>query len=213
MTSTNIQKEEKVQPETNELELQNQETLVDVENKVGEVIPNVEGNVEETNVEEGCSEILQEEKKENCKESTVTHRGHKHKHKHHHHEEHDHHHGDHEHSHIDADILNSSSKVRAAVGGFILWLSLVSHSVFDGLAIGILSDFVRILSFIFLETLEFICNYSLSSLYCCYCFRNSFKKRSFKYFCFCIFYHFLCFHYSSWYSYWNHCFHHSRTSI
>ena len=63
-----------------------------------------------------------------------------HNHKHgHHHDHHDHH----DHSHIDADILNSTSRMRAAIGGFILWLSLVSHSVFDGLAIGILSDIVR----------------------------------------------------------------------
>eukprot|EP01080_Neovahlkampfia_damariscottae_P009367 gene9367-1578_t len=54
------------------------------------------------------------------------------------HHSHDHHNHDADefHSHIDTSLLNSGSSRRAALGGFILWLSLVSHSVFEGLALG-----------------------------------------------------------------------------
>jgi hypothetical protein len=65
--------------------------------------------------------------------------GHFHAHHHHGPGKHlDHHHGDdgEVHHHIDTSVLNSNSQRRAALGGFILWLSLVSHSLFEGLALG-----------------------------------------------------------------------------
>ena len=55
---------------------------------------------------------------------------------HHSHDHHNHSNDDEFHSHIDTSLLNSGSSRRAALGGFILWLSLVSHSIFEGLALG-----------------------------------------------------------------------------
>eukprot|EP01080_Neovahlkampfia_damariscottae_P004935 gene4935-8532_t len=106
-------------------------------------VDEVDETREETNEEnpEHTEETQQEVSKVvDCKHD---HKNDKNQHHHGHHNAHspDHIHHDHDHAHIDAELLNSTSTVRAAIGGFILWLSLVSHSVFDGLAIGILSEF------------------------------------------------------------------------
>lgn len=54
---------------------------------------------------------------------------HKHDHKH------DHNH-DEGHHHIDVDSLNNGTKTSIALSAFILWVSLMSHSVFEGLGLG-----------------------------------------------------------------------------
>lgn len=43
---------------------------------------------------------------------------------------------EHCHHHVDVESLNSGSRVSMALSGFILWVSLVSHSVFEGLGFG-----------------------------------------------------------------------------
>lgn len=51
----------------------------------------------------------------------------------HHDEDHPHHH---EHSHLHLDQIEVGTKGQRLLGGFVLWVSLVSHSFFEGLGFG-----------------------------------------------------------------------------